>query len=166
MKRYIIPVIFLLLLAGCISIDQQATLTTKYKNASDSIEDLENNIQSSDSQEIYDEEKQMDILFHYKPGTKEVQKITVSKKSEPDIKHVINYYLQNSSILQAKVEVHHSSEEKINLSNHTFLIEKNKVKDCIYHNSIKLDPTDPQVAEEVEMLESDISYISQTYLEI
>lgn len=151
-------------LAGCVSWNNQASLTTRFNNASKSIQDLGN----SHTKEIIDTDTNQSIRFYYNddPNSKNLKKITSIHKINQKYKEVINLYIKDGSINLANLEIHNQENGYTDLQNYSFTIENNQVKEVI----IK-DEYQDELSNEIDQKDSitsqinqHIEYISTTYL--
>lgn len=163
MKKLIVFVC-LPLLAGCVSWNNKASLTTKFNNASQSIQDLAN----SETKEIIDSETDQSIKFYYQDEANQenLKKITSTRKLSPSQKEVINLYIQDGDINLANLEIHNVTKGYTDLQNHSYTVENNQVKEIYKKGNSQNDSLDEVDQEDSipSQINQHIQYIISTYL--
>lgn len=161
MKKILLLIFVSLAIAGCVSINQQATLTTQNPNISKSIKDLE--LQQITTKKVNDLELNANLTFTYQASNPDsIEKIMIETKSNP--KYIYHLIITDNQITQVKQEIHTTEGDQTNLINHSYKVEENKVVHCMFENAFYLMSDDPRYLELKQEVEQLIQYVNSTYL--
>ncbi len=156
------------LLAGCISWNNQATLTTKYANTTKSVQDLNQSFESDKSLKFHDKEAGTVVDFHYQdePTIENLQKAIVTYQPNFAEKEITHIFFEKGKPVKAKLETHSMESNETKLHNHTFNFEDSQIKSVYFQNS--LIQTESANSEEIAALtqkvEATLAYVTSAFL--
>lgn len=162
MRQLIILSLLAVSLTGCISWNTQASLTTKFDNASNSVQDLELSFPNLNSKQVEDSETDQLINFYYQGDAtpENLTKVTTTLQSNFAYKEVINLYFKEGEINLANLEVHNLENGYTDLQNYSYSIQGNKVEEL----STLQNQTQAKANPQVSKINNHIDYINSTYL--
>jgi hypothetical protein len=156
------------LLTGCVSWNTQASLTSRYESGTNSVQDLEESIQTLKTQSFEDKDNSYKVTFYYhnSPSLENLHKATLHNQPNFAFKEIMNFYFKNGEVYMVKLEEHELVENATSLKNHSFMLENNQVIETHMHNS--KEKTSQTSSEEIEDINNKVlatlEYLTTNYL--